>query len=503
MAKRNKSDEIEAINIKAIVPAEYAENARILRPDDFIELLPESLYLGIQPTLAKDHLCWDGFYFLARPLLDLARLWRKEDRIRLSLAIGQNTDGELIQQLIIESGRVGDYTNGGFKYTSKTRLLLTTEEPGYPADIIPLNFGKEPEAAATAPDAWINKARSKEDARPALCKDWGNFAADGFRVHFDASRRPVESYGTVGEYDYLDPTELIKTCNQLAEIALESDHTFSINPKKTIKAIKGLAKLANKGDGRLIISLNRNMDISAKADDYGSAQTSLTPEDGYLYEGAGMIFAINPFYFMDALAGFDNQATIHISSHQAPVYITAEDTTRSALIMLMQLPDEVEPIQVNRAEVEPVQAPEVEPEAVQVEPGRLYPELFQAPEYDPAEYHAWVNKVEGARLVRQAEDLKGRAEDLARLVDGARARVDYNLELATDPGATAKTTAYHEKNIERMEGDIKRALAESEPGILSWAQDWATFAEERQEEPGAGLDVTREYESAESVAALQ
>ena len=68
MAKRNKSDEIQPIHITARVPNLYAYEPGMLRTGEYIELLPDNLYKGLQPTLANDYLLWDGFYFLARPL---------------------------------------------------------------------------------------------------------------------------------------------------------------------------------------------------------------------------------------------------------------------------------------------------------------------------------------------------------------------------------------------------------------------------------------------------
>ncbi len=241
--------------------------------------------------------------------------------------------------LIIETGREGDYKNGGYKYTSKTVIYLTTESPTI-YDIVPLNFGKVETEAAPKPKqapAWINKARSKDQARPQLCRQWGDFAADGFRVHLDASLPPVNSYGTDGEYDFIEGASLRKSVNELPDASLEYDNLVTISPKMMSKAIKGMSRLAKNGAGYVKVSLNGNMDISASSEELGTAKTSLDMTDGYSYTGEDVSIAFNPAYMIDALAGFvGDEVIISFDNPNRPVYIT-DGSEREALIMPMDV----------------------------------------------------------------------------------------------------------------------------------------------------------------------
>lgn len=343
MPKRKKNETPDPICVKAAPEFGHCPTWR---------LLPGNLYQALQPTLANDYLEWKcppshlahpdlvkGYHIPARPLLDLARLWKDE---KYYIVLEVDTESAL---LILRTSQ-----DDAGKFWSKTTLKVTpidAEElpdwrEGLPywatnnETFIPFNLG-DTAPAPTAPksDPWIAKACSKDDARPELTRTWGNIAFDGYRAHFDPRLSPTPE----SDYpEWVDWSSVSGYRERLEEIRTQpANNLVSIDAQALARAAKA-ARTVNKETIRL--NVNGSLDVYALSEETGRAGHELTPTHGYEHAGPDLEVALNPAYLLDALSGFTGQIVIALGGASgdasvSPIHLS--DGTREAVIMPKQL----------------------------------------------------------------------------------------------------------------------------------------------------------------------
>ena len=169
-------------------------------------------------------------------------------------------------------------------------------------------------------DPWIGKAASKDDPRPALMAHGGNFASDGFRLHYNAAlpALPYESLRESALKDILSP-------------AKKYNNTITLNAAAARELITA-CKLAKKEHRILRMSVNGSLELTTTSEEFGEYHQTIT--DGYTHSGPDVTLAINPQYIMEAIDK-PHPVKIVIRDGNSPVYVT--DGEREAVIMTMRI----------------------------------------------------------------------------------------------------------------------------------------------------------------------
>jgi len=314
------------------------------------DILPEKLYKGIQPTLAPDHLHWQGngrsYFIPARILLELARLWKDEPYfIRATLDLS-------VAILQIESGW------NGIKFTSRTEIKCVCEAGDAEVEYACRKYSAVPFAfddgsdeserlraseSVTPSDPWILKAVSKDDARPSICIPWGDFATDGIRAHIDR-HLPPRTFAELEEYERPSESDIEHYRGSIARLladAQDNKTLITIDAKELAKAVK-LAKSTNKETVHLFA--NGRLDVWSESVEFGDTRVGLEASQGYNKSGPDAEILIDPRFLTEALAGFTGEVLITLPEYvpcpeESPdavrpsnaVYLT--DGAREALIM--------------------------------------------------------------------------------------------------------------------------------------------------------------------------
>ena len=169
-------------------------------------------------------------------------------------------------------------------------------------------------------DTWVGLATSKDDARPALMVHGGNFATDGFRLHYSPDLPEL-------------PHELRTSCiKDILGKARNNSNTITLN-QRAVKELITACKLAKKNKHALRMSVNGSLELTIPGDD-GDTIRSIT--EGYTHSGADLKTAINPRFLMEAIDKPGN-ITIKLVAECAPVYIT--DGHREAVVMALNVKD--------------------------------------------------------------------------------------------------------------------------------------------------------------------
>lgn len=337
--KRKKNEEPEPIYLKAA--PQFGE-----RPA--WTAWPADLYDALQPTLVNDFLEWKttatkhtepalvlGYYIPCRQLLDLARIWKTEPRfIRLEVDL-ENA------YLVILTDQ--DET-GKFWSKSTLKLVVIEELPdwreGRPhwatnETFIPfaLTDGDAPQPETQPTDPWIAKACSRDEARPTLARAWGDFAADGYRLHIDPRLQPVTTYP-----EWTNESEIDALRRSIEEIRSHPAENFvTVDAKALAKAAKA-ARTVNKEIIRL--SVNGRLDVYGIGEETGQAGHYLTEEHGYQHAGPDLEVGIDPRFLLDALTGFSGEIVISLGGASGTATnspLTLTDGIREAVIMPKQI----------------------------------------------------------------------------------------------------------------------------------------------------------------------
>lgn len=165
-------------------------------------------------------------------------------------------------------------------------------------------------------DPWLALAVSKDKARPALQKVYGNaIAADAYRVHIDHTKpEPAEM-----PFDYRVVSPLPGNTITLAD------------PKALARAMK-TAKTVDRDVCKW--SVNGSLDIIATDEENGTTRTIIA--EGYQHAGPDVTIGINPGYVLDAISGMKKgPLTVVIGGPSRPLSIT--DGKREAIIMTVNI----------------------------------------------------------------------------------------------------------------------------------------------------------------------
>jgi hypothetical protein len=272
----------------------------------------------------KDYLTFDGFYcYPVKTLRDILSTYAKDSKIHVHPVVGWMRNGEF------SAGNHYTKDAGDFTATYNTIAIREHGTPSiqrlYPTrreDITTHVAELTTEDITETPvkDPWIARAISKDDAQPQLMIHGGNFAADGYRLHYNAA---------LPELDYCEVrASSIKT---ILTPAREYPNQVTLNAA-AVKELITACKLAKKGKHIFRISVNGTMELSTTSEEYGNWSASISK--GYNHTGEDVTLAINPGYLMDALDK-PRGVTMRMIDGKHPVYIT--DGTRESVIMTMQL----------------------------------------------------------------------------------------------------------------------------------------------------------------------
>ena len=177
-------------------------------------------------------------------------------------------------------------------------------EPAEDGTTRPEFFARLTDQVVTEPakiDTWLNKAVSKDEARPNMQKPYGKFGADGYRLHYNRAL-PV----TLPPEDFCSP-DLPQRAEQVLYAASHVENAALIPVAAFMAAMKQVRK-ANKS--RACLYVNGRMDISTTSERDDQSVIRALVENGYQHSGENVKFDIDPRYVIDALSGMTGEDVV-------------------------------------------------------------------------------------------------------------------------------------------------------------------------------------------------
>lgn len=246
---------------------------------DNIRTLAKDLHAALSEADRTDWVTFDflpGLAFPAAPLRDWVKIIAKAPQ-----AISLARDVQLHKITVHDNDSVapGRAEFLGTECPSKT---ISTEKdqppyfrpaehgtygPGYLLTILTPATTAAPEAPKAKADPWILKAVSKDTARPQLARHYGNFATDGYRLHYDAALPGTEC--PIKWRYLLDP------CKAYTEYA-------TINTAALAKACKSVKRFSE----YIHLTLNGSLQYAAHSEEYGDTTGEITRD--YSHTGADL-----------------------------------------------------------------------------------------------------------------------------------------------------------------------------------------------------------------------
>ena len=281
----------------------------------------------------QDFITLDGFYcYPVKTLRDILSTYAKDSKIHVhpivgyelqrywmlgSVEVEEDNRGKVDKNAVLHERFIPHYNVIAIREhgTLSIQRLYPTRREDITSFVCELTT--EDITETLVKDSWIARAISKDDAQP---QHGGNFAADGYRLHYNAA---------LPELDYCElRASSIKT---ILTPAREYPNQVTLNAA-AVKELITACKLAKKGKRTFRISVNGTMELSTTSEEYGNWSASISK--GYTHTGEDVTLAINPAYLMDALDK-PHDITMRMIDGKHPVYIT--DGTRESVIMNMQL----------------------------------------------------------------------------------------------------------------------------------------------------------------------
>jgi hypothetical protein len=306
------------------------------------DFIPEAALKALKPLERKDYIIWESVPEWAYPLATL------RDVLKLA--------GEFALAAEISAEGVLNLTDTAGPVKSRTHLIGTSTSRAAPKydprgeweyEYAPFNatppvlvMWSQSAPAAVELDAWIGKARAngRKETRQRLVEHWGNFCADGFRLHYDPTAAPRA-------FEYPDGSELPHfqsmraTVERIRQDAQRTARNLAtVTGARLYWAVKG-AKAINKDTIRL--SFNGRLEVTADSGYIGSnlnsaASFPIEAGTGYNYAGPDTVIGLDPRFILDALSGMEaEEIMIGFGRPDQPVIIT--DGRREAVIMTKHL----------------------------------------------------------------------------------------------------------------------------------------------------------------------
>jgi len=321
-------------------PTQVSFGMRTYNDPRRFDFIPEAALKAFKPLERKDYITFENVPEWAYPLATL------RDVLKLA--------GEFALAAEITPEGVLNLTDTAGPVKSRTHLIGTSTSraaPKYnprgeweyeykPFNVTPpvLAMWSQSAPAAVELNLWIGKARAnaKKDHRQWLTEHWGNFAADGFRLHYDPTAAPRA-------FEYPDGPEQPHYRSMRADVerVRSEAHTSARNLATVtatafLRAIKG-AKAINKDTIRL--SFNGRLEVTASSEEFTGGHPASFPIEagtGYNYAGPDTVVGLDPRFILDALSGMEaEEIMIGFGRPDQPVIIT--DGSREAIIMTKRL----------------------------------------------------------------------------------------------------------------------------------------------------------------------
>ena len=186
------------------------------------------------------------------------------------------------------------------------------------------------------PDKWIQKAVAKGSkygisAREWMTVNWGSFACDGIRIHYDHTIPPRDDTDGIIPNGYI--SKIVEWVSE--DETIKHCATFP-NPTALLKAARACRKTKTKS---VTLKVSKGvthilpLDYEHPNDITFAIDLECTYENRTAYDEK---IQLNAKYLIDALSGMDKDKELHIRHKREAVHIT--DGTRVAYIMRVHAP---------------------------------------------------------------------------------------------------------------------------------------------------------------------
>lgn len=177
-------------------------------------------------------------------------------------------------------------------------------------------------------DEWINKARAgNNERREQLRWHWGDFAANGFQIHYDKTlpHNPAPEGQHLKNYNETLPSTVMGMISAARTIT----NVATLPLKELTEIVKQVMTIEKDRPVHLVFSAGI-LKITCVSAALGTSKGSI--RKGYKFTGEEIHILINPVFLLKALSGMQAEK-VTIRAELARTYIT--DGTREALIMNM------------------------------------------------------------------------------------------------------------------------------------------------------------------------